>query len=66
MLVHLGANPIPLGLRITGQEVPQELVHLGISLVVSLPGFLEHLLGLAELHLAGLQILLGIQTLGPI
>ncbi len=47
---------IPLGLCITGQEVPQLLVRLGDCLVVSLLGFLEHLLGLLNLHLAGLNI----------
>jgi hypothetical protein len=45
-----------LGLQITGQEVPQLLVHLGDCLVVSLLGFLEHLLGLLNLHLAGLHV----------
>ncbi len=64
MLVHLAANPSPLGLRIIGQEVPQKLVCLGISLVLSLLGFFEHLLGLAELQLAGLLILYGTRTLG--
>ncbi len=56
MLVHLAAEVIPLGLRITGQEVPQLLVRLGDCLVVSLLGFLEHLLGGLNLHLAGLNI----------
>ncbi len=56
MLVHLAANMIPLGLCITGQEVHQLLVRLGNCLVVSLLGFLEHLLGLLNLHLAGLNI----------
>jgi hypothetical protein len=46
--VHLAANPIPLGLWVTGQEVPQKLVRLGNSLAVSLLGFFEHLLGLAK------------------
>jgi hypothetical protein len=55
-LVHLMANTIPLGLRITGQEVLQLLVRLGDCLVVSLLGFLEHLLGLLNLHLAGLNV----------
>jgi hypothetical protein len=54
--VHLAADAIPLGLRITGQEVPQLLVRLGDCLVVSLLGFLEHLLGWLNLHLAGLNI----------
>jgi hypothetical protein len=56
MLVNLTANAIPLGLCIAGQEVPQLLVHLGDCLVVSLLGFLEHLLGLLNLHLVGLNI----------
>jgi hypothetical protein len=54
--MHLAADAIPLGLCITGQEVPQLLVHLGDCLVVSLLGFLEHLLSLLNLHLAGLNI----------
>jgi hypothetical protein len=56
MLVYLVANTIPLGLRITGMEVPQKLVRLGDCLVVSLLGFLEHLLSLLNLHLVGLHI----------
>jgi hypothetical protein len=56
MLVHLVANAIPLGLKITGQEVPRLLVRLGDCLVVSLLGFMEHLLGLINLHLAGLNV----------
>ncbi len=56
MLVHLTANAISSGLRITKQEVNQLLVRLGDCLVVSLMGFLEHLLGLLNLHLAGLNI----------
>ncbi len=56
MLVHLAADTIPLGLCITKQEVPQLLVRLGSCLVVSLLGFLEHLLSLLNLHLAGLNI----------
>ncbi len=55
-LVHLAANAIPLGLQITRQEVPQLLVHLSNCLVVSLLGFLEHLLGLLNLHHAGLNV----------
>jgi hypothetical protein len=55
-LVHLGADAIPLGLCITGQQVPQLLVRLGDSLVMSLLGFLEHLLGLLNLHLVGRNI----------
>jgi hypothetical protein len=59
--MHLAANPIPLGLRITRQEVPQnhKLVGLGNSLVVSLLGFFKHLLGLVELHLVSLLVLVG-------
>ncbi len=56
MLVHLAADAIPLGLRVTGQQVPQLLVHLCNCLVVSLLGFLEHLLGLLNLYLAGCNI----------
>jgi hypothetical protein len=66
MLVHLAANLVPLGLRVTGQDAPQKLVRLGNSLIMSLLGFMEHLLGLAELQLAGLLILLGTCTLRPI
>jgi hypothetical protein len=54
--VHLTAAAIPLGLRITGQQVPQLLVRLGNCLVMSLLGFLEHLLGLLNLHLVGCNI----------
>ncbi len=56
MLVHLAADAIPLGLCIAGQQVPQLLVRLGDCLVVSLLGFLEHLLGLLYLHLVGRNI----------
>jgi hypothetical protein len=35
-LVHLAANLILLGLRVTRQEVPQKLIHCGNSLIVSL------------------------------
>ncbi len=56
MLVHLVADAIPLGLCIAGQQVPQLLVRLGNCLVVSLLGFLEHLLGLLNLHLVGRNI----------
>ncbi len=52
MLVHLAADAIPLGLCVARQQVPQLLVRLGDCLVVSLLGFLEHLLGLLNLHLA--------------
>ncbi len=55
--MHLAANTIPMGLRITRQEVPQLLVCLGGCLVVLLLGFLEHLLGLLNLHLVGLNII---------
>jgi hypothetical protein len=50
--MHLVADVIPLGLCITGQQVPQLLVQLGDCLVVSLLGLLEHLLSLLDLHLA--------------
>jgi hypothetical protein len=56
MLVHLAADAIPLELHVTGQQVPQLLVRLGNCLVMSLLGFLEHLLGLFNLHLAGRNI----------
>jgi hypothetical protein len=65
-LVHLAADPIPLGLRVTGQKVPQKLVRPGNSLLVSLHGFFDYLLGLNELQLAGLLVFLGTCTLGPI
>jgi hypothetical protein len=55
-LVHLMAEAIPLGLCITGQEVPQLLIYLDNCLVVSLLGFLEHLLSLLNLYLVGLTI----------
>ncbi len=48
--MHLAADAIPLGLRVTGQQVPQLLIRLGDCLVVSLLGFLEHLLGLLTLR----------------
>ncbi len=56
MLVHLAADAIPLGLCVTGQQVPQLLVRLGNCLIVSLLGLLEHLLGLLNLHLVGCNI----------
>jgi hypothetical protein len=56
---------IPLGLRITGREVPQKLVPHGSSLVVTLLGILENLLGLPNLQFVGLQFILGGSTLGP-
>ncbi len=62
---HLMANPIPLGLRINGQEVPQKFVHLGNCLVVKLLGFLEHLLSLPNIQYADLHIILGDSTLRP-
>jgi hypothetical protein len=65
MLAHLAANLILLGLQVTGQEVLHKLICLGNSLVVSLPGFAEHILGLAKLQLAGLLVFLGACTLGP-
>ncbi len=57
-LVHLVANAIPLGLHVTEQEVPQKLICPGNCLVASLLGFLEHLLGLLNLQLAGLHIII--------
>jgi hypothetical protein len=54
--VHLAADATPLGLCIAGQQVPQLLIRLGNCLVVSLLGFLEHLLSLLNLHLAGPNI----------
>ncbi len=54
--MHLAADAIPLGLCVAGQRVPQLLVRLGDCLVVSLLGFLEHLLSLLNLHLAGRNI----------
>ncbi len=56
MLVHLAADAIPLGLCVSGQQVPQLLVRLGDCLVVSLLAFLEHLGSLLNLHLAGRNI----------
>ena len=50
--MHLAADAIPLGLSITGQQVPQLLVRLGNCLVLSSLGFLEHLGSLLNLHLA--------------
>ncbi len=54
--MHLTADAIPLGLCVARQQVPQLLIQLGNCLVVSLLGFLEHLLGLLNLHLAGRNI----------
>ncbi len=65
-LVHLAANLIPLGLWITGQEVPQKLIRLGNSLVMSLLGFFNHLLGLTKFQLAGLLVFFGTHTIRPI
>ncbi len=45
-----------IGTVVTGQQVPQLLICLGNCLVVSLLGFLEHLLGLLNLYLAGNNI----------
>jgi hypothetical protein len=56
MLVHLTANAIPLGLRISGQMVSQLLVDFDNCLVMSLLEFMEQLLGLLNLHLAGLNV----------
>ncbi len=55
-LVHLAVDTTPLGLWVTGQEVPQLLIRLGDCLVVNLLGFLDHLLSLLNLHLVGLNI----------
>ncbi len=55
-LVHLAVDTIPLGLHVTGHQVPQFLLLLSDCLVVSLLRFLEHLLGLLNLHLAGRNI----------
>jgi hypothetical protein len=63
--MHFAANAIPLGLRVTRQEVPQKLVRLGNGLVVSILGLLEHHLSLPDLQLAGLHFILGDCTLGP-
>jgi hypothetical protein len=54
--VHLAAEAILLGLCIARQQVPKFLIRLGSCLVVSLLGFLEHLLSLLNLHLAGCNI----------
>jgi hypothetical protein len=59
MLVHLAANAIPLGLGIIRQEISQLLVDFGDCLVMSLLEFLEHLLGLLNIHLAGLNVTVG-------
>ncbi len=56
MLVHLAADAIPLGLCVTGHQVLQLLVHLGNCLVMSLLGFLEHLLGQLNPHFTGRNI----------
>ena len=56
MLMHLEADAIPLGLCVTGQQVPQLLVHLDDCLLVIFLGFLEHLLGLLNLHFASRNI----------
>jgi hypothetical protein len=56
--VHLAADVIPLKLQATGQKVSQELISLGNCLVVLLLGFLEHLLGLLDLQLAGLHVII--------
>ncbi len=54
--MYLAADVILLGLCVTGQQVPQLLVRLGNCIVVSLLGFLEHLLSLLNLHLAGRDV----------
>ncbi len=55
-LVHLAADAIQLGLHVSGQQLPQLLIRLGYCLVVNLLGFLDHLLSLLNLHLAGRNI----------
>jgi hypothetical protein len=55
-LVHLAADAIPLGLCVTGQQVPQLLIRLGDCLVMSLLGLLEHTLSLLNLQLAGRNV----------
>jgi hypothetical protein len=55
-LVHLAANAFPLRLRIAGQEVSQMLVDFGNCLIMSLLEFLEQMLSLLNLNLAGLNI----------
>jgi hypothetical protein len=55
-LMHLLANAIPLGLQIARWEVSQLLVDFGNCLVISLLEFLEHLLGLLNLYLMGLNV----------
>jgi hypothetical protein len=54
--MHLAADAIPLGLCVAGKQIPQLLVRLRDCLVMSLLGFLEHLLGLLNLHLVGRNI----------
>ncbi len=55
-LVHLVADAIPLGLFDAGQQVPHLLIQLGNCLVVSLLGFLEHLMSLLNLDFVGRSI----------
>ncbi len=54
--MHLAADAISLGLCVARQQVPQLLIEIGNCLVMSLLGFLEHLLSLLNLHLAGHNI----------
>ncbi len=54
--MHLAADAIPLGLRVTRQQVPQLLVRLGDCLVVSSLGLLEHLGSLLNLYLASRNV----------
>jgi hypothetical protein len=56
MLVHLAADVIPSGLCSSEQEVPPLLVCLGSCYVASLLKILEHLLGLLNPHLMGLNV----------
>ncbi len=57
--MHLMADPISLGLRITAVKVAQEFVYLSNSLVLFLLGELAHLLGLFELFLERFLVILG-------
>ncbi len=52
-LVHLAVDAIPLGLCVARQQVPQLLILLSDCFVVSFLGFLEHLISLLNLYLAG-------------
>ncbi len=54
--MHLAADAIPLGLCVAGQQVPRLLIRLGDCLVMSLLGFLEHLISPLNLHLVGRNV----------